>query len=865
MINIEKSCIVYDLQVDNMAYGSMSMFSAVVVTGSRQPVFSWKIAEGTQRRCRITVATAPEKLSAPDMWDSGWLDDASLLGVKYSGRELASRMQLFCQLEVELTDGRIIGPTRIDFTVGLLEVSDWQGKWIYADGFEHLAPAPAPYFRRKFAPRKDLKRAMLFAAAKGLVEMSLNGRRVDEHDFLPGWSDFSNNLQYVAYDVSHLLTAGEDNLLGVMLGDGWYVSSFPGYNRTLYGTYPEMLIQLELEYADNSRELVVTDSQWRWSYGALLAADIFDGENYHAMREDFSWQLSDFDDSAWRNAQEKPFDANLEFVRKLMPGVGTLEYLEPVAVNKIADGLWVYDFGRNVAGRVRLTFEAAWNCQSLRGRLRYAEAVNADGTLYNVNYRSADSVDCYMAKVGENCHEAYFTFHGFRYVQLEVFSIAGWGLKNIHLQAAVLTSDMKYIGDFECADKSVNQLVRNIRTSMQGNFLEVPTDCPQRDERLGWSGDAHMFFQTALFLADCGSFFRKYLADLRSTQREDGAICSVAPKVTYFQYGSVAWADALPIIAWRHFLRYGNKDVIAENYSAVRKYLQFQLDNSEDLIIGGHPDHLSMAPKAADQKLIGTVFFKNCATIAANMAAVLELPEDYQELKALEAKILQSFRKHYLDDKGVLTDRTQSSFALLFYFDMISDPEEIELNRAIFKELIVENNYQLNTGFLGTAYLCPALVKVGLERLACDLLLQRNYPSWLYEVELGATSIWERWNSYHPETGFANPIMNSFNHYANGAVGEFLFEAVAGIRFAAYDGEKIAPKVHFHFIADERLGFARSRNETPCGWSECAWELTGDGRVHVHCLVPPDTTGAIDCCNIDNLAPGEHDFYFDLQ
>ena len=854
---------IYDLKVDGISVGTMSRICPAVVSGTSHPVFSWRLSEGIQRSCHVVVAGERQKLSSPDLWDSGWRETRNNLAFEYSGKPLTSLQHVCFKVSVELEDGRRVESEPFSFTVGLLSSNDWSGKWICADGFEHIAPAPAPYFRRRFHLSNPLRRALLFSTAKGLLELTLNGKRVDEHDFLPGWSDFRKHLQYTAYDVTHLLQSG-DNLLGAILGDGWYVASFPGYNRDVYGMIPAFQLQLELEYEDGQRERIVSDGKWRWKYGPILSSDIYEGEKYNGRREMIGWLDGDFDDSSWREPLELPCETEPLYVRKMMPGVALKSVLDPIARKEPTAGVWIYDFGRVITGRVRLSLDAPENADGLLAHISYAEVLNPDGSMYNVNFRNAVNRDSCVVKAGQNEWESRFTFHGFRYVQLENIQIQEFGVKNIRLQAVVITSDIPETGAFFCGFQPLNQLMENIRSSMRGNLLEVPLDCPQRDERLGWTGDALFFFPTAMLLGDCRNFFRKYLQDMRFAQRGDGAVSSVAPVVPGFMYGSPGYADALPLIAWGLFCQSGDVGILEENYDAIKRHLDFELAHSKDLILEGHCDHLSRSRPLTDNRLIGTVFLYRTAEIMAMAAKLLARSAEAEEYKTLSRRIRNAIHANFLTEEGLLKEQTQCGFALLFYFDLFDTAEQKKANAACFKKLIRDNGNHLDTGFIGTAYLCPALVKAGLSDIACDLVLQRDYPSWLFEVDNGATTIWERWNSWHPKKGFASPVMNSFNHYANGAVGEFLFAYLGGLSFKAVDDDgNVSPRVIFNVVPDSRIGSASVRLETPCGEAVSEWRLDGR-RLQWHLRVPPNAVGILEEYGKEPLSPGDYDFSFDI-
>jgi alpha-L-rhamnosidase len=369
-----------------------------------------------------------------------------------------------------------------------------------------------------------------------------------------------------------------------------------------------------------------------------------------------------------------------------------------------------------------------------------------------------------------------------------------------------------------------------------------------------------------MFLADGRNFYRKYLQDLRFCQRQDGAISSIAPAITGFQYGSPGWADALPIITWELYRKSADMRILRENYPAIKAHIEYELSQAENFVLNGHPDHLSLSRITTDTHLIGTVFFHNTARIATAIANILGEKNEVAEFKTLAGNIRRAFRNNFLTEDGILKVPTQCGFALLFYFDMLDTPEEKRRNAESFAKLIRDNRNLLDTGFLGTAYLCPALVQAGLPSIACDLLLQRDFPSWLFEVNQGATTVWERWDSYHPDKGFATPLMNSFNHYANGAIGEFIFNWLGGIDFRAVDENgDAAPAICFRMIPDPRIGNARTVLDTPCGEALCQWELRND-TLQCHLQVPPNTIAYLhDWGKGEKLLPGTYDFNFSVR
>lgn len=725
---------------------------------------------------------------------------------------------------------------------------------------------PCPYLRHSFALNGPVRRATLHWTALGVADVFLNGEKVGDEFLMPGWSDFRQRAQVMRVDVTKMLQAGE-NTLGAILGDGWYTGTLLWKNdRNHYGTHPQLLARLDIELHDGRKVSVTTGRGWEMRNGPIVAADIYHGESYDARREFGDWCVPGTPKAGWRPADLFPAYRG-ELVPKVNEPVRVTQSIKPRKITEPAKGAYVFDFGQNVAGVCQLT---------IRGRrgqkitLKFAEMLNADGTVYRENLRLARATDIYICR-GGGIEEwtPRFTFHGFRYVE-----VTGLGKKPSPdlLTALVLHTDMRPTGKFRCSNPLLNRLDRNISWGLRGNFLDVPTDCPQRDERLGWTGDAQVFVGTAAFHYDVRDFFRKWLQDLRDGQRADGAYPDVAPDVlgkhSPLHFGNAAWADAGVICPWEIYRHYGDKEVLAENYDAMKRWIAYQERTSKSLIRprSMYGDWLAIdavtaqnAPVPCD--LVGTAYFAHTTDLMAKIAGVLGQKDDARRFRKLHAQIVEAFRNAYVTPDGRVVGHCQTAYLLALAFDLL--PAKLRLKAfAHLVDLIEARGCHLTTGFVGTPLLLPVLTRFGRTDLAYKILLQEDYPSWLYTVRNGATTMWERWNSYTKEHGFGDVGMNSFNHYAYGAVGEWMYGVIGGIRLQSPGFKKIlfAPE------PGGGLTSAECRLDTPQGRVECRWQWRGK-TLRGEATVPAGTTAELRLPGqrAKKLAPGRHRFAAEVK
>ncbi|MBN1417782.1 MAG: family 78 glycoside hydrolase catalytic domain, partial [Planctomycetes bacterium] len=685
---------------------------------------------------------------------------------------------------------------------------------------------PPPYLRKTFTVEKPVVRALAYATALGLYELSINGRRAGDATFTPGWSDYRKRVYYRAIDVTDLIAKGP-NAIGAILADGWYAGYVGwGLTRERYGNEPRLRVQLEIDLADGSTQTIATDGTWRAAYGPIREADLLMGETYDARLAMAGWDRAGFDDAAWKAVA---LTESVVPVVQAYPGVPVKKMLE-VPAKKIArpgGGAYVFDLGQNMVGWVRLRVRGEAGDKIV---LRFAEMLNPDGTVYTTNLRGARATDTYILRGGdEEIWEPGFTFHGFRYVEVAGLRAAP-ALDAV--TGVVLYSETPAAGLFACSNPMVNQLYRNIVWGQRGNFLEVPTDCPQRDERLGWTGDAQVFIRTATYNMDVAAFFTKWLVDLEDGQQASGAFTHVAPDIGAGA-GSPAWADAGIICPYTMYKVYGDTRVIERHYDAMARFIAFLQKTSKGLLrpADGYGDWLSI--KADTPKdVIATAYFAYSTRLLSEMAGAIGRTDDAQKYAKLAADVRAAFCKAYLSDDGRVRGDTQTAYAFALYMDLLPPASR----EAAFRHLVADlekRDRHISTGFVGVRHLLPVLTRFGRSDIAYTLLENDTYPSWGYSIRHGATTIWERWDGWTEDRGFQDPGMNSFNHYAFGSVGEWMFGTVAGIDLEdpGYARIRIRPQPGGD-IAEARGTYRSIR-----GQIETSWKLEGD-TFHLAVSIP---------------------------
>jgi len=839
----------------------------------RLPRLSW-LLESSRRGARqtawhIRVASVAHKLSAgqADLWDSGRVASAQTTHIAYAGKPLHSRQVCHWQVEVsnELGNTALSAPSL--WSTGLLEKGDWSAYWIAADPeiIKRDSGAVAPtmidsgtpaLFRKEFDVPAPIRRATLYVTARGLVDVLLDGHRVGEDLFVPEWTDYDKRIQYRTYDVTSLVSQGR-NALAATLGDGWW-SGYVGWQETRarYGSLENsLMLQLEVELANGQRLTVGTDSSWHCHTGPIITSDFMMGETYDARREPTGWDAANFSGQNWLAAREVAAPT-VPLVAQRSEPVRITETITPVSVNEVHPGIFIFDLAQNITGwaRIRLSHATA----GARVQIRYGERLNPDGTLYTENLRRAISTDVYICKGGaEETWEPHFTFHGFQYIE-----ITGWPGKPTaaSVTGCVIHSATPPAGKFECSHPGVNRQWLNGLWSQRDNFLAVPTDCPQRDERLGWMGDAQVFLRTASYNMDVAAFFTKWMIDVEDAQTADGVFPDTAPRLREGQNfvgldglgGAAGWADAGVIVPWTIWRVYGDRRIIERHWNAMTKWLDWIERHNPDGLrareLGNNygdwlciPSDTTFRTHSPMKNLLATAYWADGAAKMARMARELGREAEAKRFTAMFEKVCAAFQKEFLREDGKLTVETQTAYLLALAFDLL--PEDVRVRAA---EHLVENikalDWHLSTGFIGISHLNPQLTLSGHADVAYRLLLRDDYPSWLYPVKHGATTIWERWNGWTHQDGFFNPQMNSFNHYSLGSVGEWLFRHVAGIEL---DPEAAGfQQFVLHPYVGQGLDYARASYRTLHGEIVSDWKyIAGKFAWHVH--IPVNTSARV--------------------
>ena len=851
----------------------------------RQPRLSWK-AGAAQRGARqtayhILVAESMGVLEAASTgqaeegptWDTGQVTSGTSLHVPYAGAPLQPCRRYYWRVRLWDENGTVSEWSEIAcWEMGLLAGTTWQADWITPDWDDDVSrPQPAPLLRRGFRAASGLVAARIYATSLGLYELRLNGQRVGDAVLTPGWTSYHHRIQYQTYDVTALVHGG-DNALGAMLGDGWY-RGYLGFERQrcLYGDRLALLLQLHLTYADGHVEVIGSDGQWRATRGPIQMSDIYAGETYDARLERPGWDEPGYDDGQWHAVRLLDHAKDI-VVAQVGPPVRRQEQIRPVRLLHSPQGEVIFDFGQNMVGWVRLR---ARGPAGTTITLRHAEVLDREGSLYTENLRRAAQTTRFTLKGltdADELFEPHFTFQGFRYVAVEGFP-GEPAFEN--LTGIVLYSDTPPAGTFECSNPLINRLQHNIVWGQRGNFVDVPTDCPQRDERLGWTGDAQVFARTACFNMNVAPVFTKWLRDLSADQLPDGSVPFVVPDVLsriasgglhgFLPSGAAAWSDAAVIIPWTLYLCYGDLRLLEEQYPSMAgwvEYVRGRMDQDyvwrRDFQFGDWLDYRGRDPHipapVTNAELIATAFFAYSAGLLASAARVLGKAGDAERYTDLAQRIKAAFCDEFVTQTGRVGPNTQTAYVLALQFDLL--PEEVRpLAADRLAEEVGRAHYHLSTGFVGTPYLCHVLSRFGHIDVAYELLNQEGCPSWLYPVNKGATTIWERWDSIRPDGSFQNPGMNSFNHYAYGAIGDWLYRVVAGIELdPAEPGYK---HVLFQPQPGGGLTHARATLDSPYGLVASAWDLTEAG-LHLRVTVPPNAhaTVRLPAQSLDALSEG---------
>ena len=839
------------------------------------PRLSWIVGSPDrgqkQTAYQVLVASTAETLAHDqgDLWDSGRVTSDQTLHVQYAGKPLGSRMQCFWKVRVWDKAGQPSPWSKpATWTMGLLKRSDWQAQWI-ADRFEPSTASPqqkqgadddgtqrpATMVRKEFDVRGPIKRAVVSVTGLGLYELRINGQRIGDHLLAPEWTLYSKRIQYQTYDVSGLVRDGR-NAVGAQISGGWWTGPLQG-QPSKRNPQCSLLMQLEIERADGSTQTIVTDPSWQTTTdGPIRRTGIYFGETYDATREMPGWDQPNFAAAGWRPVQILPYPNSAEqatLVAQCNEPIRVVQELRPVKMSEPKPGVFVFDMGQNMVGWCRLKANAPVGTKIT---VRHAEMLNDDGTIYIANLRGAAQTNEYTWRGGEAVVEPHFTYHGFRYVELT--GLPGRPAEDA-IVGRVFHSAAPEAGTFACSNDLVNKIMHAVAWVQRANMQSVPTDCPQRAERLGWMGDIQAFAQTAVFHRDMAGFFAKVVADIRDSQADDGRYPDFAPHFlgpNRMYSGVPAWGDAGTVVPWRMYQNYADARMLDQHFESARRWVDFihannanllwqkkrgndynDWLNGDTLILEGYPRGISEVPK----EVFATAFFAHSTEIVAKMAQVLGRKDDAAKYGKLFADIKAAFNMEYVTPDGRIKGDTQAGAALALHFNLVDETLRPKIIPHLI-DAIKKYKDHPSTGIQTTHRMMLELTRNGRHDEAWRLINLRTVPSWGYMVDMGATTIWERWDGFVKGRGFQDPRMNSFNHWAFGAVGEWAWRELAGI-----NPDDDQPGYKHFFIRPRPVGdltWVTARYDSIRGPIASEWKIA-DGRFSLHVEVPANATATV--------------------
>lgn len=813
----------------------------------QQPRFSWQSSDSTigwaQVAYQIDVATDTDllKKGKSDVWSSGRVESNLSVLIPFEGPTLQSRTRYYWMVTVWDNNGKKFKSNELAwFETGLLSVSDWQAEWISKP--DSSKPLKSTLIRKTFNLKGEAKQARLYVTGLGNYQFFINGNPVTDTYFNPGWTDYHKRIQYQTFDVTKQLVEG-NNAMGAMMGNMWWSSGLAAWQEPYkYDTTNlRLLAQLEVEYTDGTKEIIATDSTWKTDWSPITFNSLYDGETFDARRVQNGWNTASFNDSQWQTAVILNTPSKELLSAQNGPAIRINKELSPVKIISLPDSSYTFDFGQNFAGLVRL------NVQGQPGDtivLRFAELIHPDSTVAQENLRSAKVTDRYIiASTNPETWQAVFTYHGFRYVQ-----VTGLRKKptDSTLTGLVLHDDVPFTGSFSSSNQLLNQLWKNLTWGQRSNMMSVPTDCPQRDERLGWMGDAQIFAATSSLNMQMGSMYNKWLADVRDGQSPEGWVQDVHPAI-FNSPAKPAWGDAVIIVPWVTYLYFGDKAILEHNYESMKQWVEWMRSKSKnDLYIfnswnndpwAGYGDWVPVTPSPSQP--ISVAFYKHSADLLSKIAGILGKSDDVKTYADLSDKITTAYNKAYFDSTtNWYEGKTQTANLLPLAFDITLSDVRAKTIENLVKDIAARDTH-LSTGFLGTTFLLPILSENGHHQLAYTLATRETYPSWGYMIKNGATTIWELWNSdkEKPEG------MNSRNHFAYGAVGEWMYRYLGGLNpleeFPGFKKFRIAP------MPAQGLDFAEVSYQSMYGTIYSRWQKTADAFT-LRVIIPANTSAIIE-------------------
>ena len=793
----------------------------------KAPRFSWKI----EAQEKDTLQSAYEiKVTGENgnvVWNSGKQASGQSVLIPYEGETLKDEMLYKVDVSVADNHGNVES-IKGTFETGIFDNTQFIAKMITGDFPEEETACPV--FGKTFAIDKKVKKAHLYATAHGVYEVTLNGQTVGDYRMAPGWTSYHNRLQYQIYDVTELLDT--ENKIEITVGNGWY-KGILGFTcePNHYGTQTGAFAELHVEYEDGSKEVIATDETWSVKTGEIRYSEIYMGETID----------TDAPEITEGNVVVKEFDKTVLTAQENEP-VRITEKIEGKELIVTPKGERLVDFGQIVTGVVELHVKGEKGQKIV---IRHAEVLDKDGNFYPETLRQAKSIDTFICNGEEQIFRPHFTFHGFRYICVE-------GMEEFTANqfiACVTHSDMEKTGDFTCSNQKVNQLQSNITWSQRDNFLDIPTDCPQRDERLGWTGDAQVFSWTAAFNRNTALFYTKWMRDVAAESSLEKGVPHVVPDILG-QYSASAWSDVAVIVPWVVYQIYGDKGILEENWKCMHEWVDYIKNNCGEngLWQSGfqYGDWLALDKEesadrtgATDKYMIANTYYLYVTDLVKQTAQILGKTEEAVKYEELYTTTLEAFREEYYTSTGRIVSETQTGAILSLYFDLARDKDRKRILNTLLTNIANHKNH-LATGFVGTPYICHTLSENGEHEMAATLFMKEDYPSWLYAVNMGATTIWERWNSIKPDGTFDESGMNSLNHYAYGSVGDWMYRKVAGLSQLEPGYKKFQVKPMFVKGIEEWGTEFESVYGKIVANTSCK-----NGKIHVHVEVPANTTAVI--------------------
>lgn len=818
-----------------------------IAIDTEKPRFSWKLSDSLrdiqQTEYMILVSSDKNRIAKADIWKSGWIKSSQNIFIDYNGSPLKSGESYYWKVKVKDNTGRIAISNEVSsFTMAKLNGSDWTADWIAKEADEKdMDKSGRPrslMFRHDFEVKKEVANARFYVSGLGNYVLYLNGNKIGKDKLTPGWTEYKKRVQYQVYDASELIQKGE-NGVGILLGNMWWSSGLGWKGGAIYSNGPLVTImQLEIEYSDGETEIITTDSGWKADYSPIVSNTIYHGESWDAGKETPGWNKAGFDDSNWQAVVTVNMDS-IVLSAQTAPEIRVMDEISPVSVNEVKPGIFVFDMGLNIVGTEKINFQAK---KGDTVKLRFAELLHEDGTVAQENLRSARATDMYIpAKDGDFTWEPEFTYHGYRYVQVEGLAAKP---KKEDFTGLRFYSSSEETGYFSSSNKILNQVWANILNGQKGNMESVPTDCPQRDERLGWMGDAQMFAPTSCYNMNMAQFYAKWLRDITDSQHESGYVYDVNPAIVVSGPSKAGWGDAVVIVPWHIYNFYGDQKIIEDNYEGMKLWIEFMRQKAENYIYEWKDDPSQtwegygdwIAVERSPVEPISAAYYYYSTRLLANMAGIIGQKEDQENYNQLADNIATAFHEKFFDSESInYPGKTQAANILPYIFGLTPDEYKEKIVENIVNDVRLKGNHP-TTGFLGTAYLLPILSDNNYHQTAFETAINEDYPSWGYMVNNGATSMWELWNSdtERPEG------MNSRNHFALGSVGEWYFSHLAGIKFTkpGYKSSQIKP------MPAEGLDWVKAFTGTPYGRISSEWKLT-DNSFTLDVTIPCNTESEI--------------------